>query len=423
MSKNNLITVFCFGQEVGRLGLDLDQGVSYFQYNDEFLRQNLYPRLFPLLIRRMKRTQVFKKYNNDTFRALAPPFADSLPDFFGNKIFRIWMEQTHQGLQEISVLAQLAYVGTRGMGALEYQPANFLLPGDTININEIAEVMRNVIHQKGRLSARKLDHISLLNIFKMGSSAGGVRPKILVAEHSQSGKIIPGDIVVDQDYNHYIIKLDMEDIKGYSREWVEYTYYLAATRAGIVMMPTKMIEEKHFATLRFDRQHGQKKHVLTATGITGWDYRDQQVSSYENLFDLAIYLKCPHRDIEQLYRRMVFNLVFSNDDDHLKNHSFIYEEHTDCWELAPAYDITYSLNPALNVKIRSRALSINGKRTFIDLKDLSILADKYAVKNFKKIIMEIQDLAKHEWQTMARENHVPEKASKAIYHNFRFFNL
>jgi len=131
------------------------------------------------------------------------------------------------------------------------------------------------------------------------------------------------------------------------------------------MMPSKMIDDKHFATLRFDRQYGNKKHILTASGLTGWDFQKPDNSSYDNLFKLALDLKLPHNDIQQLFKRMVFNLVFANIDDHLKNFSFIYDDQKDKWNLAPAYDITYPLDALLNYTRVTRALSINGKELIL----------------------------------------------------------
>ncbi|MES2704530.1 MAG: type II toxin-antitoxin system HipA family toxin [Bacteroidota bacterium] len=420
MAKNNLITIFCFGLEIGRLGFDENRGASFFQYNEEFLKTGRYQRLFPLLFRRIKQTQVFDKYNNETFRGLPPMIADSLPDFFGNIIFKTWIESSNRDASKISVLEQLAYVGTRGMGALEYQPNKSVLSADTINIDEITEIVRQVLNQKGQVSAQQLDHASLLNIFKIGTSAGGMRPKILISEHKTQGTIIPGDVVHDDDYNHYLVKLGIDDDVKYSRELVEYSYHLAATNAGLDMMECKMIEGKHFATIRFDRQKGKKQHVLTATGITGYDYTDPKVSSYENLFELLIYLKCPHKDVEQMFRRMAFNLVFANHDDHLKNQSFIYNEEKDEWRLAPAYDLTYSLNPELNIKTKTRALSINGKRTQIGLDDLKAIAEKYSIKNFKKVVEEVQSNTLY-WKNIAEEVEVPDGIKRSIFKNFTSF--
>jgi len=420
MPKNNLITVYCFGLEIGRLGFDENRGASFFQYNEAFLQTGRYQRLFPLIIRRIKQTQVFDKYNNDTFRGLPPMIADSLPDLFGNIIFKTWIESTDRNASKISVLEQLTYVGARGMGALAYQPSKSVSSDDTIDIDEITEVVRRVLGEKGQVSAPQLDHASLLNIFKIGTLAGGMRPKILISEHKTQGTIIPGDVIFDDNYNPYLVKLGIDDEVKYSRELVEYSYYLTATRNGINMMASKMIDNKHFATLRFDRVAGKKKHVLTATGITGFDYTDPKVSAYENLFELLIYLKCPHKDVEQMYRRMVFNLVFANHDDHLKNQSFIYDEEKNEWGLAPAYDLTYSLNPVLNIKTKSRALSVNGKRTEIDIEDLSVIAQKYTIKHFRGVIEEVQESTLY-WKNLASEVGIPDNIIDSIFKNFTSF--
>lgn len=420
MAKNNLVTVYCFGEEIGRLGFDENRGASFFQYNEAFLQTGKYQRLFPLIIRRIKQTQVFDKYNNDTFRGLPPAFADSLPDLFGNIIFKTWIESADRNASKISVLEQLTYVGSRGMGALEYRPSKLVSSDDTIDIDEITEVVRMVLDQKGQVSAPQLDHASLLNIFKIGTSAGGMRPKILISEHKTQGTIIAGDVIVEDNYNHYLVKLGIDDDVKYSRELVEYSYYLAATRNGIDMMESKMIENKHFATLRFDRVAGKKKHVLTATGITGFDYSDPKVSAYENLFELLVYLKCPHKDVEEMFRRMVFNLVFANHDDHLKNHSFLYDEEQNEWGLAPAYDITYSLNPELNIKTKSRALSVNGKRTEIGIEDVKVIAQKYTIKNYKGVIDEVQESTLY-WKNVANEVGIPDIIRDSIFKNFGLF--
>jgi serine/threonine-protein kinase HipA len=198
--------------------------------------------------------------------------------------------------------------------------------------------------------------------------------------------MIPGDINHTSDYHHYLVKLHLDEELGYHRERIEYAYYHTTTQLGIEMSDSKLMDDKHFATLRFDRINGRKIHVLTASGLTGWDFKDPLVSSYENLFDLALFLKLPHVEIEQLFRRMIFNLVYANLDDHLKNHSFRYDQENDKWHLAPAYDITYALNPLLHFTKTSRALSINGKRTDIVHSDILELASKYTIRDAKGII-------------------------------------
>jgi serine/threonine-protein kinase HipA len=419
MAKNDIIRVYLFDKEIGRLGYDVDKRASYFQYSPEFLDSNAFTGIFPYILKRIKPVQVFTKYEGETFRGLPPMIADSLPDMFGNIIFKEWLESTNRESQKITPLEQLTYVGNRGMGALEYRPVAEIPDSTTIDIEEIVEVLQEVLELKKGISGKSLDETALLNIFKIGTSAGGARPKILVSEHKETGKIIPGDIDFSNDYHHYLVKLCLneEGAKEYNREKVEYAYYLMAKEAGIHMMPSKMIQDKHFATLRYDRQSGSKQHVLTACGLTGWDFKKPEDSSYENLFRLALDLKVPYRDIVQLFRRMVFNVVHANIDDHLKNHSFIYQKEYDSWELAPAYDLTYPLNVNLKYSKVSRSLSINGKRSGITRDDIMSIAETHAVRGAKGIIKEVQEAGKG-WEDIAMGLQIPEFVTKDIAKEF-----
>lgn len=412
MARDKIIDIIAFGQEIGKLGYDLDQGKSFFQYNPKFLDSGKYSKLFPFIFKRTKPAQVFTEYQQDTFQGLPPMIADSLPDTFGNIIFQEWL--TAKGVQKITPLEQLTYVSNRGMGALEYKPIKELPQSSEINIDNVINILEKVLKLKEDTTGEDLSELSLLNVFKIGTSAGGARPKILISEHKKTGKIIAGDREVSEDYNHYLVKLHIDDSDGYNKEKVEFGYYLLAQEAGINMMPSKLIEDKHFSTLRYDRQHGEKQHVLTVTGLTGWDFKSQpENSSYENVFKVALGLEVPHKDLQQLFRRMVFNVVFRNVDDHLKNHSFIYNKEKDNWNLGPAYDLTYALNPLFTFKTISRALSINGKRTEITIKDLLIIAEEFVIKNPKGIIEDVQALIPR-WMEVAVELEIPENIIKAI---------
>ena len=419
MAKNDIISVFCFGQEIGRIGLDENQHRSSFQYNPEFLKSNLYTNLFPQtgFLKRVPQVQLFNQFNSETFRGVPPMIADSLPDVFGNIIFKKWLESSDQQFNQISVIEQLAYVADRGMGALEYRPSKELPQSSSIDLTEIILVLKEVLHTKEELHESRLNHEALLNIFKIGSSAGGARPKILISENRETREIIPGDLNHSADYTHYLVKLNLEDELGYNREVIEYSYYLTATHLGITMMPSKLIEQKHFATQRFDRLNGLKKHILTASGLTGWDFQRPNDSSYENLFELALFLKVPHREIEELFKRMVFNIIFCNTDDHLKNHSFVYDEVADKWNISPAYDLTYSLNPLMNYTRTSRALSVNGKRIDISLKDVLTIAETYTIKNARNVVIEIQDSIEF-WNLRANELEIPTNIIDRINKDF-----
>ncbi|WP_425637938.1 type II toxin-antitoxin system HipA family toxin [Algoriphagus yeomjeoni] len=421
MPKNNLISLYCFGQEIGKVGFDETKNISFFQYNPAYLESGKMINLFPEklgIIKRIVPTQVFKNYSNDTFRGLPPMIADSLPDMFGNIIFKEWLENTKKNFSKITVLEQLAYVSNRGMGALEFRPGKDIPKDITIDIDEIVEVLIKVLDTKERTSAVILNHESLLTLFKIGSSAGGARPKILISENKEDGSIIPGDLNYSDQYYHYLVKLNLDEVP-YNRELIEYCYYLTARKCGIEMMDSKMIEGKHFATQRFDRVNGTKKHVLTISGLTGWDFTqiNSDQSTYENIFNLLHYLNLPHVDSVQLFMRMVFNIIFCNKDDHLKNQSLIYNEESDDWRLAPAYDLTYSLNPQINYKKTYRSLSVNGKKSDIQFKDVQTVSEKFTIKNYKKIILETQALIPF-WESKAKELGIPDSILTRISKDF-----
>ncbi|TXD83871.1 type II toxin-antitoxin system HipA family toxin [Subsaximicrobium wynnwilliamsii] len=412
MARDNIIDIIAFGLEVGKLGYDLDQRKSYFQYHPEFLETGKYSKLFPFIFKRTKEAQVFTEYQQDTFQGLPPMIADSLPDTFGTIIFQEWL--TARGIQKITPLEQLAYVADRGMGALEYRPIKEIPNTTHVNIDEVITILEKLLKLKEDTTGKDLNELSLLHVFKIGTSAGGARPKILISEHKETGAVIAGDRAISEDYNHYLVKLHIDDSDGYNREKVEYAYYLLAQETGIHMMPSKLIENKHFATLRFDRQHGKKQHMLTVTGLTGWDFKSQpDNSSYENVFKVALGLEVPHKDLQQLFKRMVFNLVFRNVDDHLKNHSFIYNKESNSWNLGPAYDLTYALDPLFTFKTTSRALSINGKRTAILIKDVLAIAEEFSIKNPKGITEDVQALIPR-WAEIASELEINETIINAI---------
>ena len=305
MANKSSIEVRIFGIEIGKLDYDTNQRVCYFQYHPDFLDSKMYSKLFPYIFKRVTNVQVFSQYEGETFRGLPPMIADSLPDMFGNIIFKEWFD-AKPGNKKITPLEQLTYVADRGMGAIEYRPVKNLPEVSKIEIQEIVTVLEQVLQLKEGVTAYGLNDLSLLNIFKIGTSAGGARPKILVAEQKQTGQIFAGDKLVSEDYNHYLVKLSIDETIGYSQEKVEYVYYLLALQAGIEMMPSKLIDDKHFATMRYDRQYGEKQHVLTACGLTGWDFKNAADASYENLFKLAVDLCVPHTDLQEWYLMSFF---------------------------------------------------------------------------------------------------------------------
>lgn len=414
------IRVNLFGINIGIIGYDKKTTKSFFQYNNDYLNSNKYTNIFPVIFKRTNQIQVFNKYNTTTFRGLPPMIADSLPDDFGNRIFNEWMKNIGNEIKDMSPVQQLAYISNRGMGAIEYSPGKSIPSSDIINLDNITNILKEILDVKKDVKDLKLNDIGLLNIFKLGTSAGGARAKVVVSENKESLKLIPGDINFSDEYNHYLVKLNM-GTDSYNREKVEYGYYLLAKEAGINMMNSKLIDDKHFATLRYDRIGGEKQHVLTATGISGLDYKDRNVSSYENLFLIANYLNLSVPNMDSLFRRMVFNYIFHNTDDHLKNHSFLYDKNKNRWKLTPAYDINYPLD-ALNKYLGvQHSLSLNKKGKNIVKNDLLELAEKHSISNPEQIIKEVSKV-KDKWKSIANNLNIPLRVSQSIARDFVNFN-
>ena len=399
----DILNIKLFGEEIGRLGYDNDKRCSYFQYSPDYLTTNNSKSL-PFIIKRNPEIQSFPQFEGKAFRGLPPMFADSLPDVFGNHLFQSWLNAQGKPIQ-LNALEQLAYVGRRGMGAWEYEPTLTMDAPSSFRIAEMAQLLKEILADKESLMPEIANAEGLLNLFRIGTSAGGMCPKILVARHRKTNQIMPGDLLYGPHHDYFLVKLNLENDPSHPKETIEFIYASIAQQQGIDMMPCELWEGQHFATHRFDRQNNQKQHILTASGLTGWDYQNPEDSSYENLFKLAMALKIPLNELQQLFRRMVFNVVFNNIDDHLKNHSFTYHPETDQWHLSPAYDLTYALNPKLKFHKVSRALSIGEKREQISRKDLLKIADTFSIEQAEQIIREIQE-GRSLWSDLAYQHHL-----------------
>ncbi len=423
MNKNlEQIKVKIFNTEIGIIAYDTVKAISYFQYSKTFLNSNKYKNIFPFIIKRVPHVQIFKK-RDFIFRNLPSVFADSLPDSFGNQLFNIWADLNKIDPLKLSPIHQLAYLGNRAMGALEFFPSKTIIDNiNNVNLNDIYFILNKVLENKKNVTNLKLNELGLLNILKMGFSAGGARAKVIVSEHKITKQLIPGDINISDDYNHYLIKFPNINDK-YNRELVEYSYYLSAIKSGINMMPTKLVANKYLATQRYDRQNGNKIHVLTASGISGISYQDlsDQRISYNYLFEISNAINISPKDMQQLFTRMVFNFTFHNVDDHFKNHSFMYNKNTDRWALTPAYDINYSLDALNKWQNAPHNLALYGKRTNIKTKDLLKLAYEYNIKDAKKIIHKIYKVSL-EWKALANKLKIPNKVIDSIQKDFKNYN-
>jgi len=335
----------------------------------------------------------------DTFRGLPGLLADSLPDRFGNQLISAWLAQQGRTPESMNPIEMLCFIGTRGMGALEFEPPvmkEYVRPF-SIEIDSLVDTASKILSRREAFvtNLRGDEEQAVTEILKIGTSAGGARPKAVIAWNEKTGEVRSGQTVALKGFEHWLIKLDgVSDIqlgasRGYGR--VEMAYHNMAKACGIEMMPSRLLEENgraHFMTRRFDREGADTKHhVQTFCALKHFDYNQVNSYSYEQLFQCMRELKLTYADMEQMYRRMVFNVIARNCDDHTKNFSFMMKQGGK-WELAPAYDLCHAYRPG-SEWVSRHALSINGKRNDISKKDLLITGESAGLRKPSEIIGEI----------------------------------
>jgi serine/threonine-protein kinase HipA len=351
----------------------------------------------------------------DTFKGLPGLLADMLPDKYGNQLINMWLAQNGKPQDSMNPVEMLCFIGTRGMGALEFEPATIKENKRTfsIEINSLVDIAQKMLSKREAFSTnlQKDEKKAVMDILKIGTSAGGARPKAVIAYNEKTGEVKSGQTKAPNGFEHWLIKLDgVSDVqlgasKGYGR--VEMAYYNMAKACGIDMMQSRLLEENgraHFMTKRFDREGGDiKHHIQTFCALKHFDFNSVNSFSYEQLFQTMRELKLDYQDMEQMFRRMVFNVVSQNCDDHTKNFSFRLKKEGK-WELSPAYDICYAYSPD-NRWISQHALSMNGKRKDITKEDL--LAVEKTIKS-KKAISIINEISENVslWKKFADEVNV-----------------
>lgn len=372
----------------------------------------------------------FPGLNRETFSGLPGLLADSLPDRFGNAILDIWLAEQGRSKQSVNPVERLCYTGSRGMGALVYKPSlkfSKNSKSELLDVERLVHLARLVLDEKAGLNGKiNSDNIDGLNeIIRVGTSAGGARAKAVIAYNESTGEMRSGQVDADKGFSYWLIKFDgvtnkqLGDPEGYGR--IEYAYYLMAKDCGIDMSECRILEEgqrAHFMTKRFDRSpEGDKYHMQTLCGIAHMDYNDPLSYAYEDAFEVMRILRLPYTDAEQLFRRMVFNVMARNQDDHTKNISFLMNRQGK-WKLAPAYDVTYAYNPDSRWVFQHQ-MSVNGKRQYITLDDFATVAHNMNIKKYAKIINEVAETVS-KWNKYADMADVPSEQAKAIYNSFDF---
>lgn len=414
----NTAYVKIWGELVGAVAWDETNGYAAFEYETRFktkgwdlaplqmsIKGNQSRFSFPALRKKTDSTL-------DTFKGLPGLLADVLPDRYGSELINLWLAQQGRQLDSMNPIEMLCFMGTRGMGALEFEPTTLkeYKGAFSIEIDSLVNTAQKMLSQKEAFTTNlKADEEkAIMEILRIGTSAGGARPKAVIAYNEKTEVVKSGQTNVPNGFEHWLIKLDgVSDVqlgvsKGYGR--VEMAYYNMATACGINMMPSRLMEENgraHFMTKRFDREGVYTKHhIQTFCAMKHFDFNQVTSYSYEQLFQTMRELKLTYADAEQLFRRMVFNVVARNCDDHTKNFAFRLKKDEN-WELAPAYDICHAYQPK-HYWVSQHALSVNGKRSNITKDDLLLIGKSIKHKKAAETIEEIIETV-GKWKTFADE--------------------
>lgn len=400
------INVFLWDRWVGAVALDPAYGYYAFRYTDQFRQAGIEPAPLTMPVAE-PRTFLFTDLAVETYRRLPAMLADALPDDFGNALINRWMLEHGVGTNEVTPLDRLAYMGTRAIGALTFRPARG--PGRrlpyAIRIGELVEEARRAV--RGRLDDADHASAALHTIIEVGTSAGGARAKAVVAWNPQTQELRTGQLPAPPGFEHWLLKFDglgADRELGASRHFgrIEYAYHLMARAAGIAMTDCRLLEEHgraHFMTRRFDRDAGGvRHHVQTLCAMAHVDYKRKGTNSYAQLLDVIVRLGMPYEVREEGFRRMAFNVMARNCDDHSKNFSFRLRQGQG-WELAPAYDVTFAHNPR-GEWTHQHLMSVNGRFQDIGAADLLAVADRFAIGTGRAVLARVAEAVRG-WRAYA----------------------
>ena len=394
-----ILKVMLWGREVGRLSIDPRRKRPYFEYNRDWVETGIDISPLDASIKLPQNLRPIYGASAKIYQKLPPFLADSLPDAWGNELFEQWRRQQGIKMGEITPLDKLAFIGRRAMGALEFFPetSNFS-PKENINLKALIELTNKIYTQRENAHIDPDQSLTMQALMAVGTSAGGRQPKAIIAINQETGEIRSGQVGELTGFDYCILKFG---IKERSTSELEMTYYEMATKAGIKMMPCWLMDvegERHFVTQRFDRDGEKKLHLQTLAALY------PEADSYERLLWVCRKMRLSELDCEEVFRRMVFNILANNTDDHYKNFSFIMDEQGR-WRLSPAYDLTYIFNTGGFLPETQHCLMIHGKYSGITLEDVRELAAENGIRKAESIIHEVAD-AVSEFRPIAEQNGV-----------------
>jgi serine/threonine-protein kinase HipA len=414
-----------WNKRVGAIAWNVDTELASFEFESTFLtnKWDLSPLKMPIADAAKRVFSFPELRGTTTFKGLPGLLADVLPDKYGNSLINAWLSRNGRPTDSMNPVELLCFIGKRGMGALEFEP---IVPktnnGATkIELDSLINIAQEILsgRQDFNTNLSGDEAKALSDILKIGSSAGGARAKAVIAFNPDTKEIRSGQADAPKGFTHWLLKFDgvtdqqLGTSSGYGR--VEMAYHLMAKEAEIEMTECRLLEENgraHFMTKRFDREHGKGKlHIQSFCAIAHYDFSEVTSFSYEQLFETMRSMLLPYTDAEQLYRRMVFNVMARNCDDHTKNFSFSMDK-TGQWKLAPAFDVCHSYRPG-STWVSQHSLSINGKRQNITRDDLLEVAKNMNIKKADTIISQVNAVVSR-WNDFAAQTNVKADLRDAV---------
>jgi len=424
--------VVLWGRDVAAVTWDDRQDLGVFQYAPEFLNSGI--ELSPVTMPLNDGIYQFPALSRETFKGLPGLLADSLPDKFGNALIDAWLASQGRAPDSFNPVERLCYIGKRGMGALEFLPTLKGSPTTSraVEVEELVKLANKVINERASLTGQLTgddDTDAIGDILRVGTSAGGARAKAILAWNESTGEFRSGQLDQEAGFTQWLMKFDgitenrdkeLADPQGYGR--IEFAYSLMATAAGIDMTRCRLHEEggrAHFMTERFDRTDtGSKLHMQSLCAMMHYDFNIAGAYSYEQVFQAMKLLRLTRKEIEQQFRRTVFNVIARNQDDHVKNIAFLMDKAGN-WSLSPAFDVVYAYNPSGAWTSRHQ-MSVNGKRDAFELDDLVALANGGGIKKRKAqgMINQVAEAVSN-WDAHRSTAEVPEAVARKIKKTFR----
>ena len=425
-----------WGRTIGAVSLEEGDEVAAFEYDLAFAGSGI--EISPLSMPLSNRVYTFPELSRKTFYGLPGLLADSLPDKFGNALIDAWLATQGQPPDSFNALERLCYTGERGMGALEFAPATGpkARQANRIQIDKLVEIASEVLTHRNNFlvsfageSPGEIRAQGLTDILRVGTSAGGARAKAVIAWNPLTNEVRSGQIQAGEGFEYWLLKFDgvkgnrdkeLEDPQGYGV--IEYAYYRMAKDCGIDMSECRLFEEngrRHFMTRRFDRHaRGEKRHMQSLCALAHYDFNMAGAYSYEQALLVIRQLGLPMSVIEEQFRRMVFNIIARNQDDHVKNIAFLMDKSGN-WSLSPAFDMTYSFNPA-GSWTASHQMTLNGKRDDFSMDDFKDCAKATLMKRGRAeaIINEVRETVSR-WKDYAEQAGVPVSVHTQIQHTLR----